>query len=318
MSEASGLLLFVHIPKTAGQTVVQILRNQYRGRFARVDPHAEPDPDRPELQAELREAKRAGNRVIVGHFPYGVGRWLEGPCRYVTFLRDPVDRVISRYYYLIGRPGTPHGDLLRAHPGGLENAIDLQEEFQNWQTRVMAGVREEDGRYDPHEPCTEETLARAKANLKRCAAVGFTERFDESLVLMKLALGWGTPAYVRRNTTKQRPQLQEVPPHVLELIEERNRLDRALYDYGVELFEDALARHRAAVDRELRRLERMNAVYPLVDATRRPARIARRLAHRTRLRARHLYRHTARPVRRAYRRTKRSARRLRRRFSADA
>lgn len=285
MSEASGLLLFVHIPKTAGQTVVQILRNQYRGAFARVDPQAEEDPDRPELQAKLREAERAGNRVIVGHFPFGVGRWLEGPCRYVTFLRDPVDRVISRYYYLIDRPGTPHYAVLREKAESLEDALDLQPQFRNWQTRVMAGT-DPDGRYDPNDPCTEETLARAKANLERCAAVGLTERFDESLVLMKLALGWSTPAYVRRNTTKGRPRLRELPPHVLELIEERNRLDRSLYEHGASLFEEALAEDRGHVERELRRLDRTNTVYPLVHATRRPVRIARRMARRARRRLR--------------------------------
>ncbi len=292
MSEGPGPLLFVHIPKTAGQTVVQILRNQYPGAFARVDPHAEQDPDRPELQGELREAERAGSRVIVGHFPFGVGRWLEGPCRYVTFLRDPVDRVISRYYYLIDNPETPHYAVLRGSSGGLEEALDLQPQFRNWQTRVMAGT-DPDGRYDPRAPCTDETLARAKDNLERCAAVGLTERFDESLVLMKLALGWSTPAYVRRNTTKGRPRLHEIAPDVLEQIEEGNRLDRALYEHGVALFEDAIARDPGRVERELRRLGRMNAVYPVLGVARRPAQ-------------------------RAYRRARRLAGRLRRRLSADA
>lgn len=282
MSEGSDLLLFVHIPKTAGQTVVQILRNQYPGAFARVDPQAEEDPDRPELQAMFRDAERAGNRVVVGHFPFGVHRWLEGPCRYMTFLRDPVDRVISRYYYLIHRPGTRHYEVLQGS-GGLAEAIDLQPQFRNWQTRVMAGLDDE-GHYDPDEPCTEETLARAKANLERCDAVGLTKRFDESLVLMKLALGWDTPAYVRRNTTKGRPRLGELPQQVLDRIEEHNRLDRALYEHGAALFEEAVARDRPTVTAELRRLERTKAVYPVIDAARRPIQLARRAARRARRR----------------------------------
>lgn len=286
------MLLFVHVPKTAGQTFVQILKSQYPGAFARVDPHAEKDRSRPELRGQLREAEQAGNRVIVGHFPFGVGRWLEGPCRYVTFLRDPVDRVVSRYYYLIDNPESPHYSVLRRSQGGLEDAIDLQGQFRNWQTRMLAGT-DEDGRYDPGAPCTEETLARAKANLERCVAVGLTERFDESLVLMKLALGWSTPTYVRRNTTKTRPQLDEIPPHVLERIEEENRLDRSLYEHAVALFEDTLAQDRARVERELLRLRRMSTISPVLTMISRPARAA-------------------------YRRTRRLARRLRRRLSSPA
>jgi hypothetical protein len=43
--------------------------------------------------------EQRGGRVTAGHVPYSVYRqYLPQGTRYVTFLRDPVDRVVSRYY----------------------------------------------------------------------------------------------------------------------------------------------------------------------------------------------------------------------------
>ena len=42
-------------------------------------------------------------------------------------------------------------------------------------------------------------LALAKRNLDGFIAVGLTERFDESLIMIRRALGWRLPAYMSTN-----------------------------------------------------------------------------------------------------------------------
>ena len=54
----------------------------------------------------------------------------------------------------------------------------------------------------PPPPLTEGDLAQAKRNLDRFLVVGLTERFDESFILIRRALGWRLPMYERHNVSK--------------------------------------------------------------------------------------------------------------------
>jgi hypothetical protein len=46
-----------------------------------------------------------------------------------------------------------------------------------------------------------ETLERAIRNLRSCAVVGLTERFDETLLIAKKTFGWRMPFYENFNVT---------------------------------------------------------------------------------------------------------------------
>lgn len=279
----SETLFFVHVPKTAGQTFISILENQYPSAVTRVEPDRETDPKWQNIGEDAQRAQRSGAAVIVGHFRFGVHRWIEGPYRYVTFLRDPVDRVISHYHFALERPGIPGDDRLRAlTEGELEEAVTHPDvrQLQNFQTRLLAGFDDE-GRPFPAGRSEEETLARAKENLDRCAVVGLTERFDESIALMKLVFGWKTPVYARENPTTRRPTVDAVPQRLVALIEERNQLDRALYQHGENLLESALARHRTRIAWQLARLRLLNTVHPAMSRLSPRARRVTRKARRT-------------------------------------
>lgn len=315
-------LIFLHLPKTAGQTFMSILLRQYPSRVVRLEPDRETDRRWLRLPEQVREANREGAAVITGHFRYGIHRWVEGPCRYVTFLREPVDRVLSHYYYQRERPENPQHDLVRSIPGGLAGAVAHEEytQLQNMQTRMLAGVPEDGNLLAEQELPDDEMLARAKRNLEACAIVGLTERFDETLAMMATTLGWRTPVYASRNTTRQRPKVDALPPDIQELVRERNALDLALYEQARVLFEQNWARHRAEAERELRRLRVANVVHqathsddPRLRLLGRMYRSVRRAAHLLR-RARFLlvrwFRHT-------YRRRRNDARRIRRRLMSS-
>lgn len=278
---ASETLLFLHLPKTAGQTFISILEDQYPSAVVRIAADRETDPRWQHIDEDVRRAQRSGAAVITGHFRFGVHRWVEGPSRYVTFLRDPVDRVISHYHFALEKPEIPGGDRLQAlTEGELTDAVTHPDvrQLQNFQTRLLAGFDDE-GRPFPAGRSDEEILARAKENLDRCAVVGLTERFDESIVLMKIAFGWTAPVYARQNPTSGRPAVGAVPQRLLALIEERNRLDRALYEHAQDLFERTVARDRSRLRGELARLRLLNTLHPIVDGL---GPRARRLARRIR------------------------------------
>jgi hypothetical protein len=117
---------------------------------------------------------------------------------------------------------------------------------------IAGGVRNEER--------PEETLARAKANLRRHFAVaGLTERFDESLVLMARQLDWPGPLFYRRaNVTSNRPRAEEIDPDIRARFEERNQLDRQLYCYVAQRLDAQIEKAGARFQWDLRLLQARN------------------------------------------------------------
>jgi hypothetical protein len=112
-------------------------------------------------------------------------------------------------------------------------------EIDNGQTRYVAGAVREDRRF---LPCTARTLETAILHVREdFAVVGVAERIYPFLVLLERTFGREPLLYVRLNTSPDRPHQQDVPQHLLELIEERNAYDRALHSAARSLLEERIA-----------------------------------------------------------------------------
>jgi hypothetical protein len=126
-------------------------------------------------------------------------------------------------------------------------------ETDNSQIRALSGDRAA-----AFGGCTPEMLAQAKRNIEAHFTVtGLTERFDESLILLKRAFGWSNVHYVRANVS---PRKDPVPPGALRAIEEQNALDLELYRWATERFDAAIAADAGFAD-EYARFRRSNALY---------------------------------------------------------
>ena len=96
-------LIGIHIKKTAGRSFRDLLRVQYPGGYYRMNipPNLE---DREGERRKLLNAIPKKTQVIHGHFHY---RDIEEIVRdnpevpVITWLREPVQRVISEYFFLI-------------------------------------------------------------------------------------------------------------------------------------------------------------------------------------------------------------------------
>src|SRR5205085_2218053 len=95
---------------------------------------------------------------------------LPADARYLTILRDPVERTLSHYYYLVEPPGkegrfggglVPPG-LPRPSPGlTLEDALgDGAYIPDNLQTRLLCGL------VSPYDPLPADALEQAKRNVR--------------------------------------------------------------------------------------------------------------------------------------------------------
>jgi Sulfotransferase family len=250
---AGSLIAFVHIPKTAGKTVITMLATAYRKDAIQDAGNYVRNPER--TKKKLTKSSKLEARVLAGHVPYGAFRaHLPVEARYITFLREPVDRVISHYYRHLHRRRpikvrSPRREQHRletpgkVRPARHPRADSIEEamvemrmpELNNYATRFLCGRESVVG------DLPEEALDDAKEALRSFAFVGIQERFDESLVLLQRMLGIGLVPYRPRHVSPNRPDMDELPAEQRALIAEHNELDAELYRFGLGLFEEAVA-----------------------------------------------------------------------------
>jgi hypothetical protein len=102
-------------------------------------------------------------------------------------------------------------------------------------------------------------LKTAKSNLRdHFAVVGLTERFDETLLLLKRELGWRRHSYMRHNVTARRPKKRALSEAALNSILGANQLDIELYQYAKGLFEERVRQQGPSFNRELNRFRSVN------------------------------------------------------------
>jgi carbon monoxide dehydrogenase subunit G len=239
------LLVFVHIRKTAGKTLRQILyRNYTRSRTRLVRNYFVAPEISLNVIKDLATAAPSNLRAIHGHFLFWPDiEWPENT-QFLTLLRDPVERVISHYYWLRARS--------QRFGKTLEDTVVDGAIHDNLQTRVLSA------QMPPFGQSTDEMLEAAVRGMDRMDVVGLTERFDESLVLATRTLGWRRMLYRRENVTPDRKPTDEISPKVIDLIKERNLLDLELYRLATERFEREIENHGDEFAIEVEALKRAN------------------------------------------------------------
>lgn len=183
-------------------------------------------------KTDLPFLPRFVNGTVFGHFRYGTHLFFPNSTySYVTMLRNPVERVLSHYFYHLTEPKDPNHALAKSMT--LEQWINASKNAHNRQVQFVAGL--------VYEEPTRETLAIAKHHLRHFGFVGLTERFDDTIVMLSHYLGWNKLKYFIRKQTREKPGKDKIEPRILELIRERNSLDMELYELAVEMFDRQVA-----------------------------------------------------------------------------
>lgn len=95
-----NVIIFNHIPKAGGISLMRIFEKVYGTE--RCFRHMVHPPNNPEFKTridELTKEELDTLRFISGHFKFGNHNLLSNPVLYVGLIRDPVDRIVSDYYY---------------------------------------------------------------------------------------------------------------------------------------------------------------------------------------------------------------------------
>ncbi len=240
--QKENIVIFVHIPKTGGTTLEGILNRQYgRRNGLRLNTSYRFLPEEiAQIRTKLQTVQEC--KFIKGHFALGLQahQYLLNPSSYITMLRNPLERVISDFYFIQRTPAHHHYAAIQKYRMDLQDYVssELFWGLDNYQTRVLCdrSTLEQTGY------CTTLTLESAKHNLQSLfPVVGVVERFDESLLLLHRAFQWQPPFYGKENVTPSRPKLQTLSKQIIARLYEKHVFDLELYAYAHSLLESQLA-----------------------------------------------------------------------------
>lgn len=257
-SLADRALLFIHIHKTAGTTLHRIIEQEYNPFLVYTIEGGIIEWSIDHFK-RLSERRRGALRVVKGHMSFGLHEFLPQPSTYITFLRDPIERCISSYSYSKGNQINPFYRRINQEKLDLAQFVAIAPWNNNLQCKAIAGIDRRDYRAltlfremtqsgaKPPDPSldrwsNEETLRRAQDNLRQYFGfVGLTERFPESLAVLKHLFGWNLSSYSSYRKSRNRPKRETFDRALLAEVEERNRFDRALYEFGKKMFDELVA-----------------------------------------------------------------------------
>ena len=233
LSEKEKTVIFLHIPKTGGLTLTKIAKKNYDSSSIYEVRNAKVDIDK-FRQLSIEEKRKI--KLLAGHVRFGIHEDIPQQSTYITMLREPVERVISAYFYMRSTPNHPFHKKI-SQKDTFEDFLETRwPGFNNGQVRMLSGV----GGKVKYGKCDREMLETAKYNLNNFfSVIGITERFDEFLILCQRSLGYKFPLYTKVNVTKKRPLKEQISKKALRIIEEDNALDLELYNYVKEQFEQS-------------------------------------------------------------------------------
>jgi len=246
------VLYFIHIPKTAGGTLISYLDENFDlEQICHKHYWSEWFDDIPRDFSKYR--------LYRGEFGLSLERFLNKKPIYLTVLRDPLKRTMSHFETLRRVLGPAVIDFFSksnnisdfindSHYGlMLKNVqtrylsleLDIPTILQSTEYGLKHFLIESTPEFLSPNLSDDELIKIAKKNLLSSVFVGLVEKFEESLFLLHYTFGWKPKKANLRNNKSNTPINQkEISNETLSKILDYNKLDIELYEYGKNLFEE--------------------------------------------------------------------------------
>jgi len=223
--QAHEPLIFHHVPKNGGTTLRALLEIQFRK--SEICPkyfwH--------EIVHEKNPEWYLPYKLIWGHHHFHYLR--DVPGKRITFLREPIQRVLSAHQYWSEQFTDAKWSRVYAHNFSIALGDPL-EKMQNHQTLFLSSLNPRDASIP-----IEKHLESAKANLQdNFFFVGITEKFDEGVQTLFKMLEFDPPPSAPTLNSSERQQYEA---SLIETLKTRNAADIELYEFARDLYEKKFA-----------------------------------------------------------------------------
>ncbi len=239
MTAPAKPLVFLHVPKTAGTSLIELLsRNFAADEVLRVtDTHRALS----EIAGDIDVAIAAGKKLICGHFPYAAVAHLGDEVDIVTMLRDPVRRIASLYKFWRSRDPGQSGGSAAEFACQLARVLSF-EEFVACEHPVIASATQDEmcKAYMGHASQAPEGLDAAERfqwardSLARMS-FGLVDEMEASMRLLSRKLRLNLLDRVHVNTTGHVPGIA-ISAAARDVILRNNRGDAMLHGHAEQVF----------------------------------------------------------------------------------
>jgi hypothetical protein len=234
------IVYYMHIEKNAGTTTRNILcmnyaPSEYLGapvlarasRAGGAKTIDSIDVDVFELVSEIQN-RQASLACVAAGLPSGVDKYLDQPVVYFTFLRDPVERCISYWYFAYqNRARSPLWSILESYDFDLGHilASPVGFPFCNDQVRMVAGIG------TASVAASDVSVAREIIE-ERFFLTGTLAAYRPCLDLLAKRFGWLVPSFDWLNVGEKTDR-SLLPTRAEQWFRAANELDIRLYDWVV-------------------------------------------------------------------------------------
>jgi len=252
MNMENGLnrtIIFLHIPKAAGTTIHSILENQYSSKSI-FSIHGGKVQESMDKFKRLSDKRKREIILIKGHMKFGLHKFIPQPSTYFSLIRDPIDRIVSHYHYVLRTPNHYLYNKVKKADMDIKEYVEsgISTELNNGQLRDLSGV----GKSFKFGECPNNLMKIVRYNINtHFSFIGLFERFDESIIFLKRQFNWKTPYYIHRNVTKNRMKVKELDSETIKTIIKYNKMDIQFYNDYKEKFDKLIIQQPVSFFTEL-------------------------------------------------------------------
>jgi len=251
----NDILYFLHIPKTAGTSITNILENNFN------HDKVFPEVIWPKLIENL-PSDFSKYRLIRGHFGCWIYKLLPKTPVTITILRKPLEQTLSLYAHQLRafEAGDPESIIKHKNETLGEIFEDPKRRliFTNHQIRnlsldfdikALKNALKKEGKltneirkqHRPKLPSQnqEDLLKIAKEHLMGFAFFGIAEKFEESLFLLYYTFGWFPVHSVPiLNISPERKKIKDFSEEAANTVIKLTRFDEQLYEFAEKIFDE--------------------------------------------------------------------------------
>lgn len=220
------MIISVHIPKAAGNTLGAALTDWYGSRLKRDygDAAGYDDPEWNDRRNKRMSAARTDPGalmrdfdIIHGHFIADKYHGLFPEEYYTAFFRDPFPQTVSHYHFLKRSENLKNPVVQTVHETGM-----TLEEFIEWE-----------------QVANPQTQFVGNVPIEEFAMVGLTEEFDRSVGLFNAVLACGLPQVKSENVNPDKRVVKD------DISDDLTRRIRKYREPDIELYEKVRTQYRS-------------------------------------------------------------------------